>query len=166
MSNFGSLRVGIGYDIHPFAEPGAARPLMLGGVEIPEQRGLGGHSDADVLLHSICDAILGALGLGDLGRHFPDDDPGIEGISSLVLLGKVGGLMTERGYALINLDAVVIAQTTPIAPHAEAMARRIAEALDATPGEVNVKGTSPEKIGGLGRGEGIAAESIVLIGKA
>ena len=158
-------RIGIGFDQHAFAPEGTDRPLMLGGLEIAGHRGLQGHSDADVLLHSICDAVLGALGLGDMGRHFPDSDPHLKGVSSLVLLEKVVLLMKERGYSLINLDTVVIAKNPAIAPHADRMRERIAEVMQATPAEVNIKGTSPEGIGGLGRGEGIAAESIALVGK-
>src|SRR5262249_17124206 len=123
------------------------------------------HSDADVLLHSICDALLGALGLGDLGRHFPDDDPRFEGASSLHLLEKVAEMMTSQGYRLINIDAVVVAQHPRLSPHVPAMEMKIAAGLGATQAEVNVKGTSPEGLGSLGRKDGIAAESIVLIGK-
>ncbi len=159
-----TFRVGIGYDIHPFAPEGSERVLMLGGVAIAGARGLAGHSDADVLLHSICDAVLGALGLGDLGAHFPDSDPSLEGIASLVLLERVVAMMKERGYRLINLDTIVIAQKPAIAPFAAAIRARIAAAMEAEPAVVNVKATSPEKIGGLGRGEGIAAESIALLG--
>lgn len=158
-------RIGIGFDQHAFAPEDSGRPLVLGGLEIAGHRGLSGHSDADVLVHSICDAVLGALGLGDMGRHFPDDDPHLKGISSLVLLEKVAALMRERGYSLINLDAVVIAQKPAISPHADRMREKIAEAMQATPAEINIKGTSPEKIGGLGRGEGIAAEAVALVGR-
>lgn len=159
------LRIGIGYDLHPFAPPGSPRPLWLGGVEVPGARGLKGHSDADVLLHSICDAILGALGLGDLGRHFPDSDPHLKGIASSLLLEQVVALMRERGYQVINLDSVIVAQEPRLSPHIEAMRSAIAAALGADPGEVNVKGTSPEGMGALGRAEGIAAESVVLLGQ-
>ena len=159
------LRVGLGYDIHPFAEEGSDRSLFLGGVEIPGTRGLRGHSDADVLLHSICDAVLGALGMGDLGRHFPDKDPSYEGISSRVLLEKVVVMMSERGFRVINLDAVVIAQEPRLAPHMDRMETTIAAILGVGVPEVNVKGTSPEKIGSLGDGQGIAAETVVLLGK-
>ena len=159
------FRVGIGYDIHAFAPPDSGRRLFLGGVMIEGAPGLAGHSDADVLIHSICDAVLGALGLGDLGRHFPDSDPHLKGVSSIVLLEKVGLLMSGQGYRLINIDAVVIAQTPKIAPRTSEMKRLIAGALGATKAEVNIKGTSPEGLGALGRTEGIAAESIALIGK-
>jgi 2-C-methyl-D-erythritol 2,4-cyclodiphosphate synthase len=159
------FRVGLGFDLHAFAPASAGRPLVLGGVVIPGGRGLEGHSDADVLVHSVCDAVLGALGLGDLGRHFPDDDPHLKGVSSLVLLEKVAKLMAGGGYRLINLDAVVVAQEPRIAGHTGQMRTLIGAALGATEAEVNVKGTSPEGLGSLGRKEGIAAESIVLIGK-
>jgi 2-C-methyl-D-erythritol 2,4-cyclodiphosphate synthase len=159
------FRVGFGHDVHAFAPEGSGRPLVLGGVEIPGARGLEGHSDADVLLHSICDAVLGALGLGDLGRHFPDNDPELDGVSSLLLLEKVAALMRERGYRLINLDTVVVAQSPRVAPHMDGMKRKIAAALGATQAEINIKGTSPEGLGALGRKEGISAESIALIGR-
>lgn len=159
------FRVGIGYDIHPFAPEDSGRVLMLGGVPVTGARGLAGHSDADVLLHSICDAVLGALGLGDLGRHFPDTDPSLKGIASTILLEKVVAMMKERGYALINLDTIVIAQKPAIAPFADAIRERIAAVMGVSPAVVNVKATSPEKVGGLGRGEGIAAESIALLGR-
>ena len=159
------FRVGIGYDIHAFAPPDSGRQLFLGGVVMEGAPGLAGHSDADVLIHSICDALLGALGLGDLGRHFPDSNPHLKGVSSMVLLEKVGLLMSEKGYRLINIDAVVIAQIPKIAPRTSEMKRLIAGALGATEAEVNIKGTSPEGLGALGRTEGIAAESIALIGK-
>ncbi|HZI94927.1 MAG TPA: 2-C-methyl-D-erythritol 2,4-cyclodiphosphate synthase [Patescibacteria group bacterium] len=159
------LRVGLGFDVHAFATPSAGRPLVLGGVTIPGQNGLEGHSDADVLVHAVCDAVLGALGLGDLGKHFPDSDPHLKGVSSLTLLDRVASLMEEKGYRLINLDTVVIAQVPRIAPYVEEMRTRLAAGLKATLDEVNVKGTSPEGLGSLGRKDGIAAESIVLLGR-
>jgi len=158
------LRVGLGFDTHGFAGPEAKnRPLVLGGVVIPGERGLAGHSDADVLTHAICDAVLGALGLGDLGRHFPDTDPRLSGISSLVLLERVAAMMTREGYRLVNLDAVVIAQHPRIGPHADVMRRNIARALGVDGSAVNVKGTSPESLGSLGRGEGLASRAVVLL---
>jgi 2-C-methyl-D-erythritol 4-phosphate cytidylyltransferase/2-C-methyl-D-erythritol 2,4-cyclodiphosphate synthase len=160
----GMFRVGIGYDLHRFSTS-AGRPLRLGGVDVPADRGLEGHSDADVLLHSVCDAVLGALGLGDIGRHFPDSDPHLKGVSSVVLLEKVAALMHERGWRIMNLDAVIIAQTPRVAPHTDAMRRAIAAALGADPADVNIKGTSPEEMGSLGRREGIAAETVALLGK-
>ena len=159
-----NLRIGLGYDIHPFAPEGSGRALMLGGVAIPDARGLQGHSDADVLLHSVCDAVLGALGQGDLGRHFPDTDPAWKGVSSMVLLEKVAALMETRGYRLVNLDTIVIAQEPRLAPHMDAMQQTIAAALHADPAAVNIKGKSPEGVGSLGRADGIAAESIALLG--
>ena len=158
-----NLRIGLGYDIHPFAAEGSGRALMLGGVAIPGARGLQGHSDADVLLHSVCDAVLGALGQGDLGRHFPDTDPAWKGVSSMVLLEKVVALMETRGYRLVNLDTIVIAQEPRLAPHMDAMQQAIAAALHADPAAVNIKGKSPEGVGSLGRADGIAAESIALL---
>ena len=160
-----AYRIGIGFDMHPFAPEGAGRPLVMGGVVIPGHRGLAGHSDADVLVHSICDALLGALGLGDLGRHFPDGDPAWKGISSLALLERTVVFMQERGFRVVNLDAVVIAQEPRLAPWTDAMREQIARVIGASPEAVNIKGTSPEKIGGLGRGEGIAAESVALLGR-
>ncbi|MFQ5701244.1 MAG: 2-C-methyl-D-erythritol 2,4-cyclodiphosphate synthase, partial [Acidobacteriota bacterium] len=140
------FRVGIGYDVHPFRDEGVEQGLKLGGVAIPCSRGLRGHSDADVLLHAVCDAMLGALGLGDLGRHFPDSDPHLKGISSLVLLDKVLDLMRREGYRLINLDAVIIAQAPRLAEHLEAIRARIAGAVDDAGSQVNVKVKSPEGI--------------------
>src|SRR5262245_47382736 len=159
-----NLRIGLGHDIHPFAPEGSPRPLMLGGVAIPGARGLAGHSDADALLHSVCDAILGALGRGDLGRHFPDTDPAWKEVSSLVLLEKVAAMMRADGYRLVNLDTILIAQQPRLAPHMEAMRHTIAQVLQADPAAVNIKGKSPEGLGSLGRAEGIAAESIALLG--
>ncbi len=158
------LRIGLGHDMHAFAPEASGRPLLLGGVTIPGCRGLAGHSDADVLLHSVCDAILGALGLGDLGKHFPDSDPAWKGVSSLVLLEKVSDMMRTSGWQLVNLDAIVIAQQPRLAPHMEAMRQAIASALQSDPGAVNIKGKSPEGLGSLGRSEGIAAESVALLG--
>lgn len=159
------FRVGIGFDLHPFAPASEGRPLVLGGVQISGGRGLAGHSDADVLLHAVCDAVLGALGLGDMGRHFPDSDPHLKGISSVVLLERVAAMMKDGGYRLINLDAVLIAQEPKVAPHTGGMRARIAAGLGASEAEVNIKGTSPEGVGGLGRKEGIAAEAVVLLGR-
>lgn len=160
-----AYRIGLGFDMHPFAPEESGRPLLLGGVTIPGHRGLVGHSDADVLLHSICDALLGALGMGDLGRHFPDDRPEYEGISSLVLLEKVVASVVDRGYHVVNVDAVVIAQVPRISPWVEAMRETIARVLRTHPAAVNIKATSPERMGGIGRGEGMAAETVALLGR-
>ena len=150
-------RVGFGFDLHPLV-PG--RPLVLGGVEVPSDVGLGGHSDADVLAHAVGEALLGALALGDLGRHFPDTDPRYRGISSLVLLGRVAELVRARGGQVVNVDATVLAQAPRLAPHLDEMAKRLAGALDVDPGVVSVKAKSPEGLGLVGRREGIAAMAV------
>lgn len=154
-------RVGFGYDVHQFV---AGRPLMLGGVEVPHTRGLEGHSDADVLLHAIADALLGAAGLGDIGRHFPDTDPRYKGISSLVLLHEVRDKICEAGFVTHNLDAVVAAQEPKLAPYIERMNMRIAETLGISVSQVNIKATTTERLGFVGRKEGIAAQAVVMIG--
>jgi 2-C-methyl-D-erythritol 2,4-cyclodiphosphate synthase len=152
------LRVGIGYDVHRLVE---GRPLILGGVEIPYKQGLLGHSDADVLIHAVCDAMLGALGLGDIGRHFPDSEPAYKGISSLILLEKVVEHMQHQGYEIGNVDAILIAQRPRLSPYLEAMRTTLARKVDSTPEQVNVKATTTEGLGFAGRGEGIAAQAIV-----
>ena len=154
------LRVGSGFDAHKLA-PG--RRLVLGGVEIPFDLGLEGHSDGDCLLHAICDAILGALGEGDMGRHFPSTDARWKGVASLRFLEDVAGLLRERGYAVGNLDATVIAQSPALAPHLAAMRDRIAQALAAPVDAVSVKAKSTDGLGALGRSEGIAAQAVVLL---
>jgi 2-C-methyl-D-erythritol 2,4-cyclodiphosphate synthase len=152
------LYFGIGYDIHRLAED---RRLVLGGVEIPHERGLLGHSDADVLVHAIMDALLGAAGLGDIGRHFPDSDPALKGISSLILLERVGGLLRREGLRPLNIDSTVIAEAPRLAPWIPEMRRRIAGALGLGPERVNVKATTNEGMGSIGHGEGIAAYAVV-----
>jgi 2-C-methyl-D-erythritol 2,4-cyclodiphosphate synthase len=154
------MRIGHGYDVHRLV---SARKLILGGVEIPYSLGLLGHSDADVLLHAICDAILGALAAGDIGRHFPDTDPAYQGISSLKLLAHVIALARVQGYEIGNLDATVIAQRPKLAPYIRQMVENIAEVCDAEPGRVNVKATTTELLGFEGRGEGISAHAVVLL---
>jgi 2-C-methyl-D-erythritol 2,4-cyclodiphosphate synthase len=154
------MRIGHGYDVHRLVE---GRKLIMGGVEIPWEKGLLGHSDADVLLHAISDAILGALGLGDIGKHFPDTDPAYEGADSLKLLEHVGKLADARGYCLGNLDATIIAQKPKMAPHIERMRQNIARVLDAAVGQVNVKATTEEGLGFTGNGEGIAAHAVALM---
>jgi 2-C-methyl-D-erythritol 2,4-cyclodiphosphate synthase len=156
-------RIGIGYDVHAFADPSSARPLVLGGVTIPGARGLMGHSDADVLVHAICDAILGALALGDLGTHFPDDDLRYKGVSSLDLLRATAAMAVERGWRVRNIDTVVVAEEPKIAPFVAAMRDRIASGIGIDPDDVSVKGTRPEGLGALGRREGIAAQAIALL---
>jgi 2-C-methyl-D-erythritol 2,4-cyclodiphosphate synthase len=157
------LRIGHGFDVHAFA---AERKLIIGGVEIPHPFGLAGHSDADVLLHAICDALLGAAGLGDIGRHFPDNDPRFKGIDSRELLRDVAKRIGELGWRAVNVDATIIAQAPKMAPHIGQMVANIAADLGIEPGCVNVKATTTEKLGFTGRGEGIAAEAVCLMMKA
>lgn len=154
------FRIGNGYDVHRLVE---GRKLILGGVEIEHTLGLDGHSDADVLLHAICDALLGACGAGDLGHHFPDTSAAYKDISSLVLLEKVAATLKERGFKLGNLDATVVAQKPKIAPYITQMRQNIASTLGATINQVNVKATTTEKLGFAGREEGIAAYAVALI---
>ena len=155
-----NFRVGQGYDVHRLV---AGRKLILGGVEIPHETGLLGHSDGDALLHAITDALLGALALGDIGRHFPDSDPRYKGIDSRALLRQVGALLTASGYAIANIDATVIAQAPRMAPHIAAMVAHIAADLAIATDQVNVKATTTEQLGFTGRGEGIAAEAVCMI---
>jgi 2-C-methyl-D-erythritol 2,4-cyclodiphosphate synthase len=154
------MRIGHGYDVHRLV---AGRKLIMGGVNIPWEKGLLGHSDADVLLHAIADGILGAIGEGDIGRHFPDSDPAYKGADSLKLLAHVMGLADERGYKLGNLDATIIAQMPKMAPHIQAMRENIAKVLNADVAQVNVKATTEEGLGFSGTGEGIAAHAVVLM---
>jgi 2-C-methyl-D-erythritol 2,4-cyclodiphosphate synthase len=153
-------RVGFGFDLHPLV---TGRPLVLGGVTVPFELGLGGHSDADVLAHAVGEALLGALALGDLGRHFPDTDPRYRGISSLALLEAVIGLVRGRGGRLVNVDATVLAQAPKLAPLLPEMAKRLADTLGIDAGSVSVKAKSPEGLGLLGRQEGIAAMAVVSV---
>lgn len=154
------IRVGHGFDVHAFA---ANRKLIVGGVDIPYELGLAGHSDADVLLHAISDALLGAAGLGDIGRHFPDTDAAFAGIDSRILLRRVAEQLRERGWRVGNVDATVIAQAPKMAPHIARMTAHIADDLGIAIERVNVKATTTEKLGFTGRGEGIAAEAVCLI---
>ena len=154
------FRVGIGYDVHRLVPD---RALILGGVEIPFEKGLLGHSDADVLTHAICDAILGALGLGDIGRHFPDTDPAYKGISSLKLLGTVIELMEQQDYQLGNVDAIIIAQNPKLSPHIDNMRTHLSQAMKTVSEKVNIKATTTEGLGFTGTGEGIAAQAIVYL---
>ena len=156
------LRIGHGFDVHALVEN---RKLIVGGVEIPHERGLAGHSDADVLLHAICDALLGAAGLGDIGRHFPDTDAAFAGIDSRILLRRVAEQLRERGWRAINVDATIIAQAPKMAPHIARMTAHIADDLGIAIDHVNVKATTTEKLGFTGRGEGIAAEAVCLIAR-
>ena len=151
-------RSGFGFDLHPLV---AGRPLVLGGVTVPSEAGLDGHSDADVLSHAVAEALLGALALGDLGRHFPDTDPRWRGISSLLLLGHVVELVRGRGGSLVNVDATVLAQAPKLAPHLPEMAKRLSDVLGIPVERVSVKAKSPEGLGLVGRKEGIAAMAVV-----
>ncbi|BAU26145.1 2-C-methyl-D-erythritol 2,4-cyclodiphosphate synthase [Aneurinibacillus soli] len=154
------IRIGQGFDVHQLVE---GRKLIIGGVEIPYEKGLLGHSDADVLLHTIADAVLGALGLGDIGKHFPDTDEAFKDADSQVLLRHVWKLAQERGYTLGNADATIMAQKPKMAPYIEEMRRVIADCLEADIEQVNVKATTTEKLGFTGRGEGIASMAVVLL---
>jgi len=154
------MRIGIGYDVHALV---AGRPLVIGGVTVPHSRGLAGHSDADVLLHAICDALLGALALGDLGMHFPDTDPRWKGAVSRALLQHVMSLVRARGYAVANLDATVIAQAPKLAPFIQAMRDNVAADVGCDTSCVSIKATTTERLGFAGREEGIAAEAVVLV---
>ncbi len=155
------MRVGMGYDVHRLVED---RKLIMGGVEIPYEKGLLGHSDADVLLHAISDALLGAAALGDIGKHFPDTDPKYEGADSLLLLKNVGELLEESCYYIYNIDATIIAQAPKMRPHIDQMRQNIADALGIDVSQVNVKATTEEGLGFTGSGEGISAQAICMIG--
>ena len=156
------MRIGHGYDVHRLVE---GRKLIMGGVDIPWEQGLLGHSDADVLLHAIADAILGAIGEGDIGKHFPDTDPAFKGADSLKLLAHVMAIAESRGFRLGNLDATIIAQRPKMAPHISAMRENIARVLHASPEQVNVKATTEEGLGFTGTGEGISAHAVVLLAR-
>ena len=154
------MRIGQGFDVHPFAE---GRKLVIGGVEIPHHKGLLGHSDADVLTHAICDALLGAAGLGDIGRHYPDSDASYAGVDSRRLLRDVARKLKELDLKIVNLDATIIAQEPRMAPHMPRMIANIAADLGVAPAAVNIKATTTEELGFIGRGEGIAAQAVALI---
>ena len=154
------MRIGIGYDVHRLVE---GRKLIIGGVEIPHEKGLLGHSDADVLLHAVCDALLGAAGLGDIGKHFPDSAVQYKGISSLLLLAEVRGLLDLKGYRVNNIDATIVAEQPKMAGNIPAMVANIASALQVEPSAVNVKATTTEGLGFAGKGEGIAAYAVCTI---
>ena len=155
-------RIGTGYDVHRLVD---GRKLIIGGVDIPFEKGLLGYSDADVLLHAVCDALLGAAGLGDIGRHFPDTDPRFKGISSLALLGEVSRLLGEAGYRVNNIDATIVAEHPNMSPHITAMTINIATAVKVEAGAVNVKATTTEGLGFSGKGEGIAAYAVCTIAR-
>ncbi|MBQ1207300.1 MAG: 2-C-methyl-D-erythritol 2,4-cyclodiphosphate synthase [Lachnospiraceae bacterium] len=154
------MRIGIGYDVHRLVED---RKLILGGVEIPYEKGLLGHSDADVLVHAVMDALLGAAALGDIGQHFPDNDPQYKGISSILLLEKVGQLLNEKGYRVVNIDSIVIAQKPKLLPYRPQMAENMAQALGIPVDCVSVKATTEEGMGFTGTGDGMASQAVVLL---
>ena len=154
------MRVGMGYDVHRLVPE---RDLIIGGVKIPYEKGLLGHSDADVLLHAIMDALLGAAALGDIGKHFPDNDPAYKGADSLMLLGRVGEILSEEGYVIENIDSTIIAQKPKMAPHIEQMRKNIADTLGLDISRVNVKAPTEEGLGFTGTGEGISAQAVALI---
>lgn len=154
------MRIGSGYDIHRLV---SGRPLILGGVEIPFEKGLSGHSDADVLTHAVCDALLGALGLGDIGRHFPDTSAEFRGIRSIKLLERCVDMMEQAGYRLLNLDATVFAQAPKLSSHKVEMEKCLAEAFHTGADRINIKATTTEGLGYIGKGEGMAAECVLLI---
>lgn len=154
------MRIGMGYDVHKLVE---GRKLIIGGVEIPHEKGLLGHSDADVLLHAIMDALLGAAALGDIGKHFPDTDPEYSGISSIKLLEHVGKLLSDKLYIIGNIDATVIAQKPKLAPYREQMIKNVARALNISENQINIKATTEEGLGFTGSGEGISSQAIALL---
>ncbi len=156
------MRIGNGYDVHKLTEN---RRLILGGVDIPHEKGLLGHSDADVLVHAIMDALLGAAALGDIGQHFPDSDEKYKGISSLKLLGFVKELLNENGYEIVNIDSIIVAQAPKLAPHIPEMRKNIANVLEMDVSDVNVKATTTEKLGFTGRKEGISSYAVCIINK-
>ncbi len=160
MARMCAMRVGLGYDIHRLV---TGRKLVLGGVEIPFEKGLDGHSDADVLVHAVCDAVLGAAGMDDIGAHFPETDDRFRDIRSLLLLEEVRNMISGKGFAVINIDATVIAQAPRLGSYREAMEKNIAGALSITSSLVNVKFTTNEKLGPVGTGEGIAAMGIAMV---
>ena len=155
------MRIGQGLDVHAFA---TGRKLVIGGVEIPYHKGLAGHSDADVLLHAICDALLGAAGLGDIGQHYPDNDPSYSGVDSRKLLRDVANKLVERKLKVVNIDATIVAEAPRMAPHTKRMIANIAADLGVEASAINIKATTTERLGFIGRGEGIAAMAIALVG--
>ena len=165
MTALPQLRVGQGFDVHRFAEPSEGRKLMLMGCEVPHDRGLAGHSDADVMLHALMDALLGAAGLGDIGRHFPDTDAAYKGADSFALLTRVMEALRAGGWQVMSADVCLIGERPKLAPHRERMRARVAPALGLEVDALNVKATTTEKLGFTGRGEGLAAQAVALIGK-
>lgn len=155
-----SIRVGIGFDVHAFTDGDF---IMLAGVRIAHERGVRAHSDGDVVIHALCDALLGAAGLGDIGMHFPDSDPQWRGVAGAVLLERVLAMLLARGFEPVNVDVTILAERPRIAPHREVMRRRLAEMLELPPEVVNIKATTTEQLGLIGRGEGLAAQAIALV---
>ena len=156
------MRIGHGYDVHAFAE---GRKLILGGVDIPHTKGLMGHSDADVLTHAVCDSLLGALAMGDIGKHFPDTDSSFKNVNSLLLLEKVKALLSAEGYGIVNVDSTLIAQKPKLAPYIDEMRKNLANAMGIPVTDVSVKATTEERLGFTGREEGISAHAVCLIEK-
>ena len=154
------MQIGIGYDVHRLV---TGRQLILGGEVIPFDKGLQGHSDADVLVHAICDALLGSIGLGDIGQHFPDTDHRYKDISSLILLTRTSALVRQQGYIIQNIDTIIFAEAPKIGPYRDAMQKNLAKAVEVTPACINIKATTTEGLGPIGRGEGIGAMSVVLV---
>ena len=154
------MRTGIGYDVHRLV---AGRKLVLGGTDIPYEKGLLGHSDADVLVHAVCDALLGAAGLGDIGLHFPDTDPQYKGISSLTLLARTNAMVRKKGLTIRNIDTIIFAEAPKIGPYRKSMQQNLAAAVKVEPGDVNVKATTTEGLGVIGKGEGIGAMCVALV---
>ncbi|MBI3132939.1 MAG: 2-C-methyl-D-erythritol 2,4-cyclodiphosphate synthase [Acidobacteria bacterium] len=158
-----AFRIGQGYDVHRFAEPAEGRPLMLMGLRVPHDRGLAGHSDADVMLHALSDALLGAAGLGDIGLHFPDTDPAFKGADSMILLGRVMSDLRSGGWRVVNADVCLIGERPKLSPFRQAMRERVAPVLGIPVEDLNVKATTTEKLGFTGRCEGLAAQAVVLL---
>lgn len=159
------FRIGQGFDVHRFSDPSEGRPLVLMGLQVPHDRGLAGHSDADVMLHALMDALLGAAGLGDIGQHFPDTDAAFKGADSAELLKRVMAELRVRGFRVVNADVTLLGERPKLAPHRQAMRERIAPLLDLPVEDLNVKATTTEKLGFTGRQEGLAAMSVVLLAR-
>lgn len=159
-----TLRIGHGYDAHRFADPRTdQRPLVLGGITIPHDRGLKAHSDGDAVIHALCDALLGAVGEADIGQHFPDSDPALQNVDSARLLERVDALLRQQGWQMANADLTVLAQQPRLGPHIPAMRERLAALMALSPGQINIKASTTEKMGFVGREEGIAVHAVVLV---
>ena len=162
MNDIKKMRIGHGYDTHRLVK---GRDLIIGGVTIPYEKGLEGHSDADVVIHALCDALLGAMGLGDIGSYFPDTDPEFKNIDSRILLRQVNDLLTKNNYELVNADVTILAQSPKMAPHLAEMITNLSKDLDVNTGQINIKASTTERMGFVGRGEGIVAYAVVLLAK-